>query len=88
MSSAETPTPAGDDGLSLLGETLAFAKNPFQFIEGRLARDGWIFRSNALGRRTAAVAGSESAGRFIDANGEPSLRLSDRSSPRSTDSRT
>jgi cytochrome P450 len=67
-----TTTPAGDglppgsDGIPLLGETLAFAKNPFGFIEERLARHGRVFRSNVLGRKTAVVAGAEAAGRFID----------------------
>jgi retinoid hydroxylase len=68
LSSTETPTPAGNDGLPLLGETLSFVKNPFRFIEERLALHGKIFRSNVLGRKTAVVAGPEAAGHFIDAN--------------------
>src|SRR5947199_3758175 len=66
MSTTETPAPAGSDGHPLLGETLSFAKNPFRFIEERLARHGRIFRSNVLGRKTAVVAGPEAAGKFID----------------------
>jgi cytochrome P450 len=58
--------PPGSDGLPLLGETLSFAKNPFRFIEERLATHGRIFRSNVLGRKTVVVAGAEAAGRFID----------------------
>jgi cytochrome P450 len=67
-----TTTPAGDrlppgsNGIPLLGETLAFAKNPFRFIEERLALHGRVFRSNVLGRKTVVVAGAEAAGRFID----------------------
>ena len=62
-----TALPPGRDGLPLLGETLAFAKNPFRFIEDRLARNnGRIFRSNVLGRKTAVIAGADAAGRFID----------------------
>jgi cytochrome P450 len=67
-----TTTPAGDrlppgrDGLPLLGETLSFAKNPFRFIEERLALHGRVFRSNVLGRKTVVVAGAEAAGQFID----------------------
>src|SRR6476646_4208878 len=68
MSSIETPLPPGHDGLPLVGETLSFAKNPFRFIEERLARHGRIFRSNVLGRKTAVVAGPEAVGRFIDAD--------------------
>src|SRR5688572_23452682 len=67
-----TPTgdrlPPGRDGMPLLGETLAFAKNPFRFIEERLALHGRVFRSNVLGRKTVVVAGAEAAGRFIDPN--------------------
>jgi retinoid hydroxylase len=68
MSTIETPPPPGSDGLPLLGETLTFAKNPFRFIEERLATHGRIFRSNVLGRKTAVVAGPEAAGHFIDPN--------------------
>ncbi|MEA2336022.1 MAG: hypothetical protein QOE82_29 [Thermoanaerobaculia bacterium] len=68
MSTIETPPPPGSDGLPLLGETLTFAKNPFRFIEERLATHGRIFRSNVLGRKTAVVAGPEAAGAFIDPN--------------------
>src|SRR4051794_16755778 len=60
------PLPPGRTGLPLLGETLAFAKNPFAFIDERLARHGRIFRSRVLGRDTVVVAGPEAAGKFID----------------------
>lgn len=60
--------PPGRNGLPLLGETLQFAKNPFRFIEERLAAHGKIFRSNVLGRNTIVVAGADAAGRFIDPN--------------------
>jgi cytochrome P450 len=68
MSSIETPQPPGHSGLPLLGETLSFAKNPFRFIEDRLALHGRIFRSNVLGRKAAVVSGPEAAGHFIDPN--------------------
>lgn len=61
-----TTLPPGQDGLPLLGETLSFAKNPFAFIEARLARHGRIFRSYVLGRKTAVITGPDEAGRFID----------------------
>jgi len=64
MSSA--PLPPGRSGLPLLGETLAFAKNPFRFIDERLAAHGRVFRTHVLGRKTVVVAGPEAAGRFID----------------------
>ncbi len=60
--------PPGSDGLPLLGETLSFAKNPFRFIEERLAAHGRIFRSSVLGRKAVVVAGAEAAGRFIDSD--------------------
>ncbi len=69
MSTAERkPIPPGRDGLPLLGETLAFARNPFRFIDERLKTHGRIFRSRVLGRRTVVVAGPDAAGRFIDAS--------------------
>jgi cytochrome P450 len=64
--STQPPPPPGAEGLPLLGETLSFAKNPFRFIEERLARHGRIFRTNVLGRKAVVVAGPEAAGRFID----------------------
>src|SRR5436309_2516912 len=60
------PLPPGSSGLPLVGETLAFAKNPFRFIDERLARHGHIFRSRLLGRNAVVIAGPEAAGRFID----------------------
>ena len=62
------PLPPGREGLPLLGETLAFAKNPFAFIDERLKRHGRIFRSRVLGRNTVVIAGPEATGRFIDSN--------------------
>ena len=60
--------PPGRDGMPLVGETLSFARNPFRFIEERLATHGRIFRSNVLGRKAVVVAGPEAAARFIDPN--------------------
>lgn len=60
------PLPPGRAGLPLLGETLAFAKNPFRFVEERFAAHGRIFRTHVLGRKTVVVAGPEAAARFID----------------------
>jgi cytochrome P450 len=66
MTSERKPVPPGSDGLPLLGETLAFAKNPFRFVDERLRAHGRIFRSRVLGRKTAVLSGPEAAGRFID----------------------
>lgn len=67
-SSHEPRLAPGSDGVPILGETLSFAKNPFRFLEERIAVHGRIFRSRVLGRRTVVVAGPEAAERFIDAN--------------------
>jgi len=37
MTTMGAPPPPGSNGLPLLGETLSFVKNPFRFIEERLA---------------------------------------------------
>src|SRR4051794_41760171 len=66
MSSKQLPP--GSEGLPLLGETLAFAKNPFAFIDQRLARHGRVFRSRVLGRNAIVVTGPEAAGKFIDSD--------------------
>jgi cytochrome P450 len=71
------PLPPGKAGLPLLGETLAFAKNPFRFIDERLAKHGRIFRTSVLGRNTAVIAGPEAVGQFIDSN----LVVRDKSMP-------
>src|SRR5882672_6109069 len=68
MTAIETPPPPGKNGLPLLGETLSFAKNPFGFIEERLALHGRIFRSHVLGRKAAVISGPEAVGHFIDPN--------------------
>ena len=63
----KTPSlPPGRSGIPLLGETLAFAKNPFRFIEERLAAHGRVFRTNVLGRKSVVIAGPEAVGHFID----------------------
>ena len=58
--------PPGRSGLPLLGETLGFAKNPFGFIERRLAEHGRVFRTHVLGRPTVVIAGPDATGRFIE----------------------
>jgi hypothetical protein len=51
MSTIETPQPPGKNGLPLLGETLAFAKNPFASSK------------NVFPRTAASSARTSSAGR-------------------------
>jgi len=62
MSDAQSlPLPPGEDGLPLLGQTLAFLKDPFGFVEDRVGRYGPVFRTRLLGRRTAVVTGPDAA---------------------------
>ncbi len=56
----------GNMGFPLLGETLAFLKNPFLFLEIRQKRHGNVFKSNVFGRKVAVLAGTEGAEAFYD----------------------
>ena len=60
------PLPPGRNGLPLLGETLAFANNPFAFIHQRRARFGDVFRTNILGNRIVFFAGPKTVGAYLD----------------------
>ena len=63
---SDTTLPPGDRGLPLLGETLSFLKNQFQFVDERLGRFGKVFRSNILFKDTALLVGAEGAQVFND----------------------
>jgi hypothetical protein len=63
------PLPPGRLGLPLVGETLAFLKNPFAFLEERRARHGKVFKSNIVGRRVVFISGLEGAEAFYDPAG-------------------
>ena len=60
------PLPPGGNGLPLLGETLAFANNPFAFIHQRRARFGDVFRTSILGSQTVFFVGPRLAETYID----------------------
>ena len=60
------PLPPGSNGLPLLGETLAFANNPFAFIRQRRARFGDVFRTSILGKPTVFIAGPKRVGTWLD----------------------
>ncbi len=62
----DTTLPPGDRGLPLLGETLAFLKNQFHFVDARRSRFGKVFRSNILFKDTALLVGAEGARVFND----------------------
>jgi cytochrome P450 len=63
---ATNPLPPGSSGLPLLGETLAFAKDPFAFIGQRRARFGDVFRTHILGKPTVFIAGPKHVGTWLD----------------------
>ena len=56
----------GSLGLPVVGESLAFARNPFAFVTKRLARYGRVFKTNVLFAKTAVLAGPEAASQFAD----------------------
>src|SRR5438874_13822650 len=60
------PTPPGNTGLPLIGETLSFINNVFGFLETRQKRYGNIFKSNVLGRNVVFLAGTEGAEAFYN----------------------
>lgn len=53
-------------GLPLLGETSAFLKNPYHFLEIRQKRYGNIFKSHVFGRRIVFMSGTEAAEAFYN----------------------
>jgi len=67
MTATPASLPPGSMGLPLLGETLAFGRNPFRFLEDRRKRYGNVFKSSLFGRRIVFLAGTEGAEAFYDA---------------------
>src|SRR5258708_32641165 len=67
MTAAPASLPPGTMGLPFLGETLAFGKNPFLFLEERQRRYGNVFKSSLFGRRIVFLAGTEGAEAFYNA---------------------
>ena len=63
---AANPLPPGSSGLPLLGETLAFASNPFAFVSERRARFGDVFRTSILGKPTVFLAGPKRTAIWLD----------------------
>lgn len=64
MSSARLPP--GSLGLPVVGETLAFVKNPFLFFEDRYRRHGSVFKTRILGKNVACFVGPEAWSVFLD----------------------
>ena len=53
-------------GLPLVGETPAFVRNPYRFLEVRRDRYGDVFKSNVTGRHVVFLSGIEGASAFYD----------------------
>jgi cytochrome P450 len=66
MTAPPASLPPGSMGLPFLGETLAFGKNPFRFLEERQQRHGNVFKSSLFGRKIVFLAGTEGAEAFYD----------------------
>jgi cytochrome P450 len=62
----DKPLPPGNRAFPLLGETLAFLRDPFAFIGRRVARHGPVFRTHLLGRPTVILAGPRVSAVFLD----------------------
>jgi cytochrome P450 len=58
--------PAGRLGLPVIGQMLAYAANPFQFIEDRIADYGPVFKSRLLLHKAVVIAGPDACERFIN----------------------
>jgi hypothetical protein len=65
-SQARQSLPPGTGGLPLVGETLAFASNPFAFVSQRRARFGDVFRTHILGKPTVFMAGPKHTAVWLD----------------------
>jgi cytochrome P450 len=66
MTDTEKPLPPGSAGWPVLGETFAFLKDGFAFIDERVKKHGPVFRTKILGRDTVVLTGKEAAAQFID----------------------
>jgi retinoid hydroxylase len=58
--------PPGWMGLPLVGETAAFVRDPYRFLEIRRNRHGDVFKSNVGGRRVVFLSGLNGASAFYD----------------------
>jgi len=58
--------PPGSYGLPLLGETLAWAGDPFGFMQTRFEKHGPVFKTKLFGNETACFVDAEGWSRFLD----------------------
>src|ERR1700730_19026243 len=66
MMTTATPSslPPGTMGLPFIGETRAFGRNPFRFLDDRQKRYGNVFKSSLFGRKIVFLAGTDGAEAF------------------------
>ena len=57
----QLPLPPGEEGLPLVGESLAFTKNTHQFVLERAKKHGPIFRTHIQGLPTVILIGPDAA---------------------------
>lgn len=62
--------PPGNFGLPIVGETFAFAANPYIFVKKRHQKYGSIFKTNILGRPTVVMVGPEAVEFFLSSHME------------------
>lgn len=60
------PTPPGDSGLPLIGETISFVKDMFGFMVERFDKHGSVFRSHILGHPTVFIRGADLTHVWLD----------------------
>lgn len=58
--------PPGSFGVPVVGQTVAFLKNGFEFIDRNVAKHGPIFRAQILGKFTAVISGAEACEIWTD----------------------
>jgi cytochrome P450 len=66
MTGADEPLPPGSMGAPIVGETLAFGRNPFAFLDDRHGRHGGVFKSRLFGRNIVFLTGTAGAEAFYD----------------------
>ena len=70
------PEPPGDDGLPIVGETIAFFTDP-KFNQKRQAKYGKVYKTNIFGNSTVIMVGAD-ANTFLFRNeNNPLLSLSE-----------
>ena len=60
------PPPPGSRGWPLIGETLAFVRDPFRFVKVRLEKHGRLFKTRIVGRDVAVITGPAACELWVD----------------------